>query len=71
MNPFIYSKFEKLYLLKICLESCGSEEITCAKFEKAFDYILSLGKELPTVKCSSQNSTSVDILLYSTTKRQC
>ena len=32
-------------------------------FEKAFDYTLFLGKYLPTFKCSSQNSTSVDTLL--------
>ena len=31
-------------------------------FEKAFDYTLFLGKYLPTFKCSSQNSTSVDTL---------
>ena len=33
-------------------------------FEKAFDYTLFLGKYLPTFKCSSQNSTSVDTLIY-------
>ena len=32
-------------------------------FEKAFDYTLFLGKYLPTFKCSSQNSTSVDTLV--------
>ena len=31
-------------------------------FEKVFDYTLFLGKYLPTFKCSSQNSTSVDTL---------
>ena len=33
-------------------------------FEKAFDYTLFLGKYLPTFKCSSQNSTSVDTLFF-------
>ena len=57
----IYSKFEKFYSIET-LNCVAQKEPRLQNFEKPFDNNF-FSKYLPTVKCCSQNSTSVDTLV--------